>query len=217
MTYRFGPFALDTDARQLTRDGEEIHLSPKAFDLLTLLVANRARVLSKTELQARLWPSTFVEETNLATLVAEIRRALRDSPRHARFVRTVHRVGYRFIADTSEPMGPAPSGTVFRRFLLLAAGRQFALREGRNVIGRGGDAAVRLDAAGVSRHHAAIVVSGDEAWLEDLGSKNGTLVCGQPATQPRRLADGDDIMLGGVVLTFQATPATAPTATLTTA
>ena len=79
VSYRFGRFVLDCDTRQLLRDGSEVHLSPKAFELLAILLANQPRAVSKTELQERLWPSTFVEETNLAGLVAEIRRALGDS------------------------------------------------------------------------------------------------------------------------------------------
>src|SRR5215203_2258159 len=94
--YRFGAFTLDPDTRQLVSNGDEIHLSPKAFDLLNFLVANRARAVSKAELQERLWPSTFVEETNLATLAAEIRRGLRDSATHPTFLRTIYAFGYRF-------------------------------------------------------------------------------------------------------------------------
>ena len=76
MVYRFGDFTFDHDIRQLMLNTSEVHLSPKAFDLLAVLLANRSRAVSKTELQKHLWPSTFVEETNVAGLVAEIRRAL---------------------------------------------------------------------------------------------------------------------------------------------
>ena len=92
MAYRFGGFTLDPETRQLLLDGDELHMPPKAFDLLAMLVANRTRAVSKVELQQRLWPCIFVEETNLATLVAEIRRALRDSAANQRFVRTVYRL-----------------------------------------------------------------------------------------------------------------------------
>src|SRR5688572_26940475 len=102
VVYRFGRFVLDYDTRQILADGGEIHLSPKAFELLALLLANRPRAVSKTELQERLWPSTFVEETNLAGLVAEIRRALDDSATEPVFVRTVYRFGYRFVGDAVE-------------------------------------------------------------------------------------------------------------------
>src|SRR5262245_25899327 len=61
----FGEFALDPDLRQLRGPAGELRLSTKAFDLLVLLVTNRTRILSKIELQERLWPDTFVDETNL--------------------------------------------------------------------------------------------------------------------------------------------------------
>src|SRR5262249_41748030 len=89
LVYRFADFTLDPGTRQLLWNGAEVHLAPKAFDLLVMLAANRARAVSKEELQQRLWPSTFVEETNLATLIAEIRRTLRDSAASPRFVRTI--------------------------------------------------------------------------------------------------------------------------------
>ena len=66
-----------------------------------MLLANRSRAVSKAELQQHLWPSTFVEETNLAGLVAEIRRALRDSASSPMFVRTVYGFGYRFVGDVT--------------------------------------------------------------------------------------------------------------------
>ena len=76
MKLRLGDLTFDADARQLRRGRHEIHLSPKAFDLLKCLIAARPRALSKNELHEILWPATFVSESNLATLVAEIREAL---------------------------------------------------------------------------------------------------------------------------------------------
>ena len=85
--------------RQLTRAGREIHLEPKAFELLSALVLERPKALSKADLQERLWPGTFVAEANLSNLVAEIRAALGDPARAPLFVRTVHRFGYAFCGD----------------------------------------------------------------------------------------------------------------------
>ena len=94
--WRFGDFVLDLEAHQLTRAGTPVSLSPKAFQLLGLLVQSHDKALSKTELQDRLWPGTFVVEKNLTNLVSEIREALGDDPMHPRFIRTVHRFGYAF-------------------------------------------------------------------------------------------------------------------------
>jgi DNA-binding winged helix-turn-helix (wHTH) protein len=197
---------LDSRTRRLLRDGREVHLSPKAFDLLLSLVENRSRAMSRADLQATLWPSTFVLDTNLAGLVAEIRRALGDDADDPQFVRTMHRFGYWFIgAVHGEEAGEEPGRPPVRYWLVWEA-RQVPLTDGENILGRAPDAAVWIDALGVSRHHARIVVSGPEATVEDLGSKNGTFVRGQPVKAPHRLADGDQIRLGSVIVTFRIPP-----------
>jgi DNA-binding winged helix-turn-helix (wHTH) protein len=203
VTYRFGPFSLNSRTRQLMRDGAEVSVSPKAFQLLLLLVENRSRAMSRDELQQQLWPSTFVLETNLAGLIAEVRRALRDMADTPTFVRTMHRFGYRFIGDVHEADAASESDDPLMKYWLFWETRQVPLREGDNIVGRGIDAAVWIDAPGVSRHHARIVVRRGEATLEDLGSKNGTYVGGQRVTVPHRLADGDQVRLGSVVVTFR--------------
>jgi len=102
---RFGPFMLDLDTRQLTQGDRDIHLAPKAFDLLATLVLDRPKVLSKAVLLRRLWPETFVEEANLSNLVAEIREALGDSARAPLYVRTAHTLGYAFCGDATTLTG----------------------------------------------------------------------------------------------------------------
>jgi DNA-binding winged helix-turn-helix (wHTH) protein len=106
---RLGDLTFDADARQLLRSGAEIHLSPKAFDLLKILVEHRPRVLSNNELHEHLWPSTFVSETNLARLVAELRGALGDVARQLRFICTAHRFGYAFCAEGAGVTRASPS------------------------------------------------------------------------------------------------------------
>ena len=194
-------------------DDREVHLSPKAFELLLLLVRQRSRALSKQELQDALWPSTFVGETNLATLVAEIRRALDESAQGATIVRTVHRFGYRFMAAVTEAAA-SPFVAERRHMYLATADRQFPLRDGATIIGRAGDAEVQIDAGGVSRHHARITVADGEARVEDLGSKNGTFVDGVAVVGSRVLADGSEIRVGPVALTFRIVPPTTATETM---
>ncbi len=197
MAYRFGHAVLDCDARQLLVDGTEIHVSPKAFELLTILIRNRSRAVSKQELRGQLWPGTFVEDAGLASLAAEIRRALHDSARTPRFVRTMHRFGYRFVGDVVETIAAAPT-----RVYLLFDNRKSMLLEGANVLGRAPDATISFDVAGVSRHHARIVVSRDAVRLEDLGSKNGTYLQRKRITSAL-LSDGDEIQIGKARLTFR--------------
>lgn len=213
MTYRFARFLLDSDTRQLFADGSEVHLSPKAFELLRLLIDDRSRALTKAELQDRLWPSTFVGETNLATLVAEIRRTLDDSANDSRYVRTVHRFGYRFVGQIDEAMPPVRGSSSDVRMFLSFGERRFDLPDGTFVIGRAPEAALQIDSGGVSRLHARITVRGGEVRVEDLGSKNGTFVGGEPVSGARVLADGDELRIGPVSLTF-AIVAAQPTETM---
>src|SRR5262249_24115584 len=105
LAYHFGDFTLDPDTRQLRMNGGDVHLSPKALDLLACLIDNRTRAVSKAELQQRLWPSTFVEETNLASLVAESRRALQDTAASPKFLRTVYGFGYQFVGEVTVSIG----------------------------------------------------------------------------------------------------------------
>ena len=153
----FGPFTLDEETRQLTSAGAEIRLSPKAFDLLAVLVTERPRVLSKALLQERLWPDTFVSEANLSNLVAEVRAALDDNPRAPSFIRTAHSRGYAFCAAVSVLSPPPPTHDLTALWLEWN-GRRLPLAEGENIVGRDTDAGIRLDHASVSRRHARVVV-----------------------------------------------------------
>jgi DNA-binding winged helix-turn-helix (wHTH) protein len=199
-----GEFTFDDDRRQLLRGQNDIHLSPKAFDLLKALIDARPRVLTKNELQQHLWPDTFVSESNLASLVAEIREALSDSARAPRFIRTAQRVGYAFCGPT-DPAAPATTSAAGSAFCwLITDGGRLPLRIGENILGRDEDeGGVRIDSPTVSRRHARITVSPTGALLEDLGSKNGTFLLGEPVATPQSLADGDEIRVGSVVLRFR--------------
>ena len=201
MTVCFGPFTLNLDTRQLARGQSEVHLSTKAFDLLTTLIRDRPNVISKSVLQQRLWPDTFVAEANLSNLVVEIRQALDDSSRDPKYIRTVHRVGYAFCGEAAAPRwAGAPQCWVewgTQRFPLFA---------GEYVIGRDPDAAIRIDASTVSRRHARIVVDGTGATLEDFGSKNGSFRGQERVMSPIQLTDGDAIRIGSVLITFHVRP-----------
>ena len=96
MRVAFGDFVFDSDTHELLCGGNRVTLSPKAFQLLEVLIENRPRALSKSVLLNRLWENTFVVEANLSNLVGEIRHALGEDSRTPRFVRTVHRFGYAF-------------------------------------------------------------------------------------------------------------------------
>ena len=202
MKIRFGPFTLDLDTRQLTQAGREIHLAPKAFELLATLVLDRPKVLSKAVLLKCLWPETFVEEANLSNLVAEIREALGDQARAPLYVRTTHGFGYAFCGEATTPAGPREAGATQPWCWLEWERRRFPLSLGEHVIGRDPDVEIRLDASTVSRRHARLVVTAEGTVLEDFGSKNGTFRGSEPVTSSIQLADGDAIRIGSLLLTF---------------
>ena len=102
VSVRFGRFAFDEASRQLRGGARLVPLSPKAFELLALLIRERPRAFAKAELRDRLWPHTFVGETSLPRVVGEIRRALGECPGGASHVRTVQRFGYAFVAAATD-------------------------------------------------------------------------------------------------------------------
>src|SRR4026208_638880 len=100
--HSFGPFSLDTNERVLLRDGQSLPVKPKVFDVLAVLVENRGRVVCKDELMKQVWPDSFVEEGNLAVSIFEIRKVLGGSEKGPRYIETVPRRGYRFVASVTE-------------------------------------------------------------------------------------------------------------------
>ena len=202
MRLRLGSVTFDSESRQLLRGRSEIRLSPKAFDLLKLLIDERPRALAKTELQEHLWPKVFVSETNLASLIAEIRRALGDDAQRPRFIRTVHRFGYCCCAEVTDPSRTAQVDSPSLCWLLKDR-RRLPLAPGENILGRDRDNGIAVESHTVSRRHARITVSERGAMLEDLDSKNGTFLCEARVKAPAALADGDQIRLGSVVMHFR--------------
>jgi Tol biopolymer transport system component/DNA-binding winged helix-turn-helix (wHTH) protein len=100
--YQFGPFVLDSAAWRLLRGPVELPLTPKAFEVLVLLVRERHRGLTKRELFDAVWPDTAVTENTLTQRIREIRDALGDDPQEPRYIRTIPRVGYQFVHETEE-------------------------------------------------------------------------------------------------------------------
>jgi DNA-binding winged helix-turn-helix (wHTH) protein len=207
LVLHFGDFSADFGSRQLLRGAAAVHLGPKALELLELLLRSRPRALSKAQLQKHLWPRTFASESNLTSVVTELRAALGDDARRPRFVRTVYGFGYAFCGEAAEvPDAVPPTPPRSFRLRLFLDDREIGLREGENVLGRLDEGVAWLESTTVSRRHARILVSGGQATLEDLGSKNGTFLRGQRLTSPVRLSDGDEILLGRVHMTYRVLP-----------
>ena len=208
--WTFGGYRLDVGVRQILRGQTVVHVSPKAFDLLRMLLENRTHAMSRAELYAGLWPGTFVTDNNLASLVAELRRALDDSSATPRFIRTVHRFGYAFCGQIDGESRPAGSHSCW----IVWRGQEIPLDAGENIIGRDEGAQVRIDAPSISRRHARIVVSTKEVTFEDLGSKNGSFLRHKPVKTPAALADLDELTVGSVQLIVRILRGGEPTQTI---
>ena len=112
LCYEFGPYRLDLSRRVLSRGGETIPLTPKATEILIILVTNAGELVEKDELLREVWPDTFVEESNLTQNIFMLRRALGDERAVPRYIETVTRRGYRFVAPVIAGESQAKSAEV---------------------------------------------------------------------------------------------------------
>ncbi len=124
--FRFGPFRLDP-VQGLTLGTTSVHLTPKSLTLLSLLAGRAGQVVTKTELFTAVWPDTAVSDAALTSCIQELRTALGDDARQPRYIETIHRRGFRFVADVASPeTRPAPpvdsaAATVVGRQTVLAS------------------------------------------------------------------------------------------------
>jgi DNA-binding winged helix-turn-helix (wHTH) protein len=194
-SFFFGPFVLDADAAELRRDEGRIELRPKCFQLLLHLVERPGKLLSRETLLEQIWSDVVVGQETLSRTITEIRQALGDDADSPQYIETVPRLGYKFIARVTEAhRASRQSVFIVHRF------KEYLLAEGEHLIGRGPDAAIRLYTPLISRHHARIRVRATQLTLEDLGSKNGTLVNGERVKGSIELHSGDTINVGGELL-----------------
>jgi DNA-binding winged helix-turn-helix (wHTH) protein len=203
MRLAFGDCLFDLEKRELLRGGRPVHLTPKAFQLLQVLLECRPTVLAKSDLLSRLWPGTFVAEGSLANLVYELRTSLGDDARPARYVRTVHGCGYSFVGRVNDAVALDLPVELPPAYRLITPEREIALVPGENMIGRARDCRVRLLSTTISRYHARLHVGDDAVTLEDLRSKNGTFVDGGQVKERVSLLDGSEVRVGNVKLLFR--------------
>jgi DNA-binding winged helix-turn-helix (wHTH) protein len=210
MRLSFEGCIFDSDTREVSRGGNAVALSPKAFLLLEILIRDSPKAVSKESIHRQIWPATFVSDANLPNLVAELRAAFGDDAKKPRIVRTVHRFGYAFRAKTrAAPEKAASSDAAYR---LIWGNREIDLETGENLLGRDRGAVAWIDDESVSRRHARIMVDDHGASLEDLGSKNGTTFRGRKIRKPVELQDKDVIKIGPASLVFRAFQRTGSTA-----
>lgn len=122
MLYSFGPFRLDPEERRLYRDGKPLALRPKTFDLLVLLIENPEHLLCREALIEAIWPQSVVMEHGLTVSIGELRKALGDDEKPPRYIETVPRSGYRFIAPVTVEKAETASSRPGRRGLWLGLG-----------------------------------------------------------------------------------------------
>lgn len=114
-SYEFGPYRLDVAERQLLRSGSSLPLAPKVFDTLVVLVENHGKLLTKDALLRTIWRDTFVEEATLARNVSDLRKALGEGAGNQKYIETVPKVGYRFVAQVKSFSDSASNLIVQRR------------------------------------------------------------------------------------------------------
>jgi DNA-binding winged helix-turn-helix (wHTH) protein len=192
MRLRFADCVLDPEARALRRGGRDVPLSPRGFQLLTLLLGRRPRPVSQQELRDALWPDTSVGYTSLAQVVAEVRRAIGERGGGERGIRTLPRFGYAFVLPVVEerPRRPGALG------VLVTDESEYLVPEGETLVGRGTECGIRLPSTRVSRVHARLRTEGERVLLEDAGSKNGTWVNRERREGAAPLEDGDEVLFG---------------------
>lgn len=196
----FDGFALDSEARTLIRDGAEVRVRSKAFDLLCVLVHRRPRVATRDELRSLLWPGVTVTNASLDELVKVLRRALSDDAKQPRYIKThPGGRGFSFCWQQAERRtGPA-------EFRLLWQGRILPLADGTNLVGRSDSCDVVIAHDTVSRRHAMIRCDSatGEAVIEHLSTVNRTVVSGVVVKTTRQLVSGDAVELGSAQLEFR--------------
>jgi DNA-binding winged helix-turn-helix (wHTH) protein len=200
---QFDNLTFDSDTRQVWTGKKEVRLSPKAFDLLALLIARRPKAVSKAAIRAHLWPGTFVSDSSLPSLVSEIRDAIADHRRNPGLLRTLHGFGYAFQAEQGTARQQLTPASDLPNGWLVGSTAEVALLAGENIIGREGEGVILVKSSTVSRKHARIAIDASGAVVEDLGSKNGTYVNDRRIDVPTPVVDGDQVRIGSLLFTFR--------------
>ncbi len=200
-SFNVGGWLIVPSLNRLSKGEDSVQLELKLIEVLVHLVGRAGELVSKRELIDAVWKVEVISDGTLTRAIALLRKALGDDARNPRFIETIPKRGYRFIAPVEFLDVKHSTGL---RFKLEAPDGEIPLADGENLIGRDPEAKIRIDIGGVSRRHARIVVDGADVTLEDLGSKNGTYLRGRRVQKPTRLAHGDEIRIGHKVarLTF---------------
>jgi DNA-binding winged helix-turn-helix (wHTH) protein len=203
-SFKVGDWLVVPSLNRLSRGEETVQLELKMMEVLVHLTAQAGELVSKRELIDSVWQVEVISDGTLTRAVALLRKALGDDARNPRYIETIPKRGYRFIAPVDRSnLAPTPAPAAATRFVLEAPDSDIPLSEGENLIGRDPEATIRIDIGGVSRRHAKIVIDGPDVTIEDVGSKNGTYLRGRRIQKPKRLVHGDEIRIGHKVARFR--------------
>lgn len=189
------------DLDRISRGDTTVHLEPKVMDLLVYLARHTGQVVTKNDIIDAVWEGHIVANSALSRCMALLRGALGDDARHPRYIETIPKRGYRLIVQITG-VDQEVADTQEATFRVRIGEREIPLHDGEHLIGRAPDTTVCIDSPRVSRHHARIVVDGDQATVDDVGSKNGTYLDGKMVTAPTALKSGDEIIVGSIAITF---------------
>ncbi len=198
--FRVGEWTVEPSLNRIRRDGREIRLEPRVMDLLVHLAGRAGEVASRTEIIDALWAEQYVADSVLTRAVSLLRDAWATIHKCRAMLRRSPSGVTGLVAPVTSRTAPAEDNAIP---IITIGERQWLLTAEETVIGRGADATIRLDQTRVSRRHARIRRVGAGAEIEDLDSKNGTLVNGVPVESPVTLFDGDQIIIGPVVAVYR--------------
>jgi DNA-binding winged helix-turn-helix (wHTH) protein len=195
--FTIGEWHVEPDFNLIKNGNSEVHLEIKVMELLVYLAHQGDRLVTRSELIDGVWGTEFICDNTLTHAVSQLRTALGDNPKDPSFIQTIHRRGYRLVAEVVDLEGRG-TGDIGHpsQFRILTPTREIQLREGANLMGRAPGVTVRVDSIWVSRQHARVQVGLDDATIEDLGSCNGTYLNGERVAGPATLISGDIISLG---------------------
>ena len=199
VTYIFGDYTLEVGKRELSRNGVIVEMTRRDFDVLLLLIERRDKALDKETIIRLVWGETHVGDASLTTLIARLRKALRDSEDGSRYILTLPRYGYRFCAEVQRLETPAAAQAEApvraRRFVLVTDDQRYPLTQGEFTLGRDPSSVLIFFSNEVSRRHARVTLRGDKLQIVDLDSDNGTYVNDKRITAPTSLRHGDKVRL----------------------
>lgn len=201
--FHIGDWLVEPSLNRVSRGDVSHHLAFKVMEALVFLAENAGVMVPKQRIIDAVWRKEFITENTLTQAITDLRRVFDDDARNPRFIETITKRGYRLIGPVEFLCTPQATDSARLPCGVVIGGNEILLAVGENLIGRTREAVVRIDSDEVSRRHARVIVSSHEATLEDLGSKNGTYLWGERIETPVPLADGDEITIGTVELTFR--------------